>query len=66
MSMHTNVLRLPETLKRVGLARSTLYKAVREGKFPAPILLSSRAVGWLQTEVDAWLEQRIQLTRNRH
>jgi prophage regulatory protein len=49
-------LRLPEVLERTGLARSTVYALIAQHKFPAPCPLSGgRAVGFLASEVDAYL-----------
>jgi len=60
--MHT-ILRLPQVKIRVGLSRSSIYLAVSQGKFPRPVSLGARAVGWLESEVDAWLSQRVELSR---
>jgi prophage regulatory protein len=59
---HT-ILRLPQVKIRVGLSRSSIYLAVSQGKFPRPVSLGARAVGWLESEVDAWLSQRVELSR---
>lgn len=61
--MRNNVLRLPEVKARVGLSRSSIYVAVSKGKFPRPIQLGDRAVGWVEAEVEAWLSLRIELSR---
>lgn len=53
------ILRLPEVMDRVGLGRSMIYAYVSRGTFPAPIKLGPRAVGWVETEIDAWIEVRI-------
>lgn len=55
---HT-ILRLPVTKERTGLSRSTIYKRIAEGTFPSPISLGYRAVGWIEAEVDAWVEAQI-------
>lgn len=39
-------MRLPEVMTRTGLSESTIYRLVREGKFPAPRRLGFNAVGW--------------------
>ena len=52
------LLRLPAVLRTTGLGRSTLYKLVAEQAFPPPVKLSKRAVGWRQTEVEAWAGAR--------
>ena len=57
------ILRLPHVKKRTGLSRSTIYLRISNGEFPTPISLGGRAVGWLESEVNDWLETKIQ---NRH
>lgn len=54
--MTDTVLRLPQVRARTGLSRSTIYAKVGNKEFPAPIPLSARAVGWLDSEVQRWLE----------
>jgi len=61
--MSNTILRLPQVKCRVGLSRSSIYLAVSQRKFPQPVRLGARAVGWLESEVDAWVHQRVQGTR---
>ncbi|MFN8603894.1 MAG: AlpA family phage regulatory protein [Candidatus Binatia bacterium] len=51
------VLREQEVRVRTGLSRTTRWRLVRAGRFPAPRRLSDHAVGWLQSDIEAWLEQ---------
>ena len=53
------ILRLPTVKARTGLSRSSLYRQIAEDRFPKPISLSGRAVGWLESEVDEWLDRQI-------
>ena len=46
-----------------GLSRSTIYAKMETGKFPKPIKLSERSVGWLEHEVQEWLKNRVTETR---
>jgi len=54
------VLRLDEVIERVGLRRSSIYSYIKQGRFPVPISLGARAVGWLDHEISEWLSARIQ------
>ena len=56
-------LRLPEVLARTGLSRSTIYVRLDQGRFPRPVSLGGRAVGWIEAEVDEWIRQRIAESR---
>ena len=57
--MAHNVLRLPALKTRTGLSRSSIYKFVAEGRFPQPVRLGVRSVGWLEAEIDEWLRNRM-------
>ncbi len=61
--MSEAILRLPLVKTRTGLSRSTIYLRVKEGSFPKPVSLGARAVGWLESEIDSWLEQQIKQSR---
>lgn len=54
----TKILKLPEVTAMTGLSRSSVYDFVKKGAFPAPIPLGSRAVGWLESDIANWIEQR--------
>ncbi|MCY3808963.1 MAG: AlpA family transcriptional regulator [Gemmatimonadetes bacterium] len=57
-------LRLPEVLARTGLSRSTIYVRLEQGRFPRPVSLGARAVGWIEAEVDDWIRERIVASRS--
>lgn len=60
-----NVLRLRDVMTRSGLSRSQIYALVTRNLFPAPIKLGgTRASGWVEQELDAWISERI-LQRDR-
>ena len=56
-------LRLPEVLARTGLSRSTIYVRLDQGRFPRPVSLGGRAVGWIEAEVDEWVREQIEASR---
>jgi len=56
------VLRFPAVKAITGLARSTIYLKLERNEFPRPISLGDRAVGWLQSDIEKWLQQRIALS----
>ena len=62
--MATTILRLPSVKERTGLSRSTIYLKVSDGTFPSPISLGERAVGWIEEEIQTWIDQQIKQTRN--
>jgi len=52
-------LRRPAVEARTGLSRSTIYERIKEGTFPAPVPLGTKAVGWIEAEIEEWAEARI-------
>jgi prophage regulatory protein len=61
--MTHRILRLPTVKTRTGLSRSTIYLRVSQGTFPRPVRLGGRAVGWLEAEVQEWLQRQIEASR---
>ncbi|MES9899204.1 MAG: AlpA family transcriptional regulator [Sedimenticola sp.] len=61
--MVTAILRLPAVKTRTGLSRSTIYLRISKGSFPKPISLGGRAVGWIDAEIQDWLEKQIKASR---
>ena len=57
------ILRLPAVKTQTGLSRSTIYLRMSLGLFPKPVCLGARAVGWLENEIQEWLEKRIAESR---
>lgn len=49
--------------QKTGLSISTIYARIKAGTFPKPIRLGENSVGWLQSEVDGWLRDRIAESR---
>ncbi|MFQ3494066.1 AlpA family transcriptional regulator [Citrobacter freundii] len=52
-------LRLPEVIHQCGLSRSTLYDLIARNAFPAQVSLGGKNVAWLQSEITAWMEERV-------
>lgn len=57
-------IRLKEVINKVGLSRSSIYRRIANDGFPKPILLGGRACGWIESEVDEWLMQRVRKSRD--
>lgn len=57
--MTHRVIRLPEVITKTGLARTTLYRMSTSNEFPASISLGGKAIGWIESEIDAWIEVRM-------
>ena len=62
--MVESILRLPKVKSRTGLSRSTIYLRIAEGSFPKPVSLGGRAVGWTESSINDWVNQRIEESRS--
>lgn len=56
------IMRRPEVQLTTGLSRAVLYRLIGRG-FPPPIRLSANTVGWLRSEVEAWIASRVAASR---
>jgi prophage regulatory protein len=52
------VLSQREILAVLPLSRSTIWRMVQAGTFPAPIRLTPGRIGWQWSAVLAWIEER--------
>lgn len=54
------VLKLPELVVKTKLARSSIYRLMKQGKFPSGFKISDggRATGWLLSDIDSFLTKR--------
>jgi prophage regulatory protein len=61
--MASRILRLPEVKQRTGLSTSSIYRRIAQGLFPRSIPIGPRAVGWLASAIDEWIEQCVVAAR---
>jgi prophage regulatory protein len=61
----SRILRLPDVINRTLLRRTMIYQLEALGDFPTKLKLGCRAVGWVESEVDAWLKARANSRRVR-
>jgi prophage regulatory protein len=59
----SRILRLRTVLDRTGLSRSTLYRKIERGTFPAQVRISERCIGWREADVDQWLRNPMYYSR---
>ena len=53
------ILKVKEVAEEINVSVPQVYKLVSIGRFPKPIKLGERGSGWLITEIDAWLQSRV-------
>ncbi|WHZ27563.1 MAG: hypothetical protein OJF51_002360 [Nitrospira sp.] len=52
------ILRLKDVQRQLALSRSAIYSRLADNDFPEPLQLGPRAIGWLQADIDVWIEGR--------
>ena len=57
------ILRRREVELRTGLSRSAIYALMAKQSFPAAIPLTAKAVGWLESSIDGWINERVSLAQ---
>lgn len=55
---YSNFIRIAGVMQRTGLARSTVWLWVKQGRLPAPIKLSDRVTVWRESELNAWMDDQ--------
>jgi prophage regulatory protein len=55
MPVSERIIRLPTVLNRTGLSRSTLYRKIAEGTFPAQVQISVHGAGWWESAINRWI-----------
>jgi prophage regulatory protein len=51
----TSILRLRDIQERLKLSRSGIYAKIAAGAFPLPKRLGTRAIGWLESDIEHWI-----------
>ena len=54
------LIRLREVMAKTGLSRSYVYALAQKGQFPQPVKLTERSSAWIESEVQSWINSRIQ------
>ncbi|PTQ88567.1 AlpA family transcriptional regulator [Agitococcus lubricus] len=54
------IMRLTDVMFHTGLGRSSIYKFIAAGTFPKPVPLGDRAVGWVKSEIEDWIMDKIE------
>ena len=53
------LLKIQKVIELTTLSRSTIYRLVESGKFPRPVKLTTRTIGWVEEEVRDFLQEKI-------
>jgi prophage regulatory protein len=55
MRQTDHIIRLKTVLSRTGLSRSTIYRKIAEGTFPAQLKISANGTGWHESDINRWI-----------
>jgi prophage regulatory protein len=61
--MPSRILKAKEVAERVSISTSQVYRLARDGRFPEPVKITENRSGWLETEVDQWIDECIRRSR---
>ncbi len=61
--MSNTLLRLPEVQRRTGYSKAWIYRLISQKRFPTAIKIGSRAIAFVESEIDEWISQRIAESR---
>jgi prophage regulatory protein len=64
MEQKTRILRLPDVKYTTGLSPSTIYQHMKSGLFPQCIKIGPRCIGWLEGDIQNWINSRFYFTAN--
>lgn len=62
--MKNSLIRLHEVLNRTGYSKAWIYALMSKGDFPQSVKIGTRAIAFIESEIDDWVEQRIAESRN--
>lgn len=61
--MSGKILRLPKVMEITGKCRSGVYSDMEKGTFPKSVPIGERAVGWLESDIEQWINERMEKRR---
>ena len=59
----SRILKLAEVQHRTSLSKTTIYRLMSENRFPKQIQLLNNRVGWLEAEIEDWIQQEVKRSR---
>ncbi|MMZ42890.1 Prophage CP4-57 regulatory protein (AlpA) [compost metagenome] len=61
--MSESLIRLPKVQRKTGYSKAWIYRLMSQGKFPASVKIGTRAIAFVESEIDDWVNQRIAESR---
>ncbi|MCW9640984.1 AlpA family transcriptional regulator [Klebsiella michiganensis] len=61
--MSQSLIRLSEVQRRTGYSKAWIYRLMADKRFPTSVKIGSRAIAFIESEVDEWINERIEASR---
>lgn len=61
--MSNSLIRFTEVQRRTGYSKAWIYRLLKEKRFPASVKIGTRAIAFVESEIDEWINQRIAESR---
>ncbi|WP_419236590.1 helix-turn-helix transcriptional regulator [Serratia fonticola] len=58
-----SLIRLPDVQRRTGYSKAWIYRLMSQGKFPTSVKIGTRAIAFVESEIDEWVNERIAESR---
>ena len=59
MNIQQEFIRLNAVKEITSLSKSTIYRLISEGEFPKQIQIGKRAVVWVRSDINDWINQKL-------
>lgn len=59
----SKIIKLPKVIEKTALSKTSIYTFISEGTFPKQISLGERCVGWVESDVENWINDRVEISR---
>lgn len=58
--MSNTLIRLPEFQRRIRYSKAWIYRLIRQERFLSAINIGSRAIAFVESELEEWISQHIE------
>lgn len=63
-TQNTKLMRLPAVIERTGFSRSWIYELINQEQFPKPVKIGTRAIAFIESEIEEFLQELISKSRS--
>lgn len=64
MTQKKKLIRISEVIDRTGYGRTWIYNLIKKNNFPTPVRTGERTIAFVESEIDAWIDEKIFSSRN--